>query len=134
MQTVETLSSLTVGEWVYLRSTLHAIDNPRFQCAECPKGSRLAKACESINPNVVHKIGGELGYHTCIGNFFSQTALNWLELHNKYEQGVLPYPGSLLDQPNKMIEIFRVIAAHKHQVAEDRIRKQSLKQGGVSGR
>ena len=133
MQTVEHISALTVNEWVYLRSTLHAIDNTRFQCDSCPEKSREAKACEKPNPNIVHKLGTDLGFHKCIGNFFSGTALNWLELHNKFEQGVMPYPGSLLDQPNKIIEIFRVVGQHKHQAAEDRMKRQALQQRGRRG-
>jgi len=32
----------------------------------------------------------------------------YYNLFSQYEKGVLPYPGSLTDQPNKIIEVFNV--------------------------
>lgn len=33
----------------------------------------------------------------------------YYNLFSQYEKGILPYPGSLVDQPNKIIEVFGVL-------------------------
>lgn len=115
---VEAISHVTVMESALLRATLHAVDDARFRCDQCRVETRKAKMCTEVSPNVHFKLEEDLWFKTCPGNFFSYQALNYLEMQQAFEIGALPYPGSLSDQPNKIIEIFRIIMHHKSKVAE----------------
>lgn len=53
--------------------------------------------------------------------------MNYLEWHNKYEQGVLPFPGSMSEQPNKIIELFKMIDLYKQDKMKQEIQKQKMK-------
>lgn len=126
MQTVERLSHVTVYESAVIRATLHAVDDVRFLCSKCKPTTRESKGCTSISKNVRHELEPDLKFRTCPGNFFSHQTLNFLEMHHQFESGVLPYRGSLGEQPNKIIEIFRVIGLHRSRTAEIRRKKAEL--------
>ncbi len=123
METLEVISHLTALEAVHLRATLHAIDDERFQCGKCKPSQREAKWCEKLSPNVHWEIDSDLRFRKCPGNYYSQVALNWLEMQQAFELGVMPYPGSLADQPNKIIEAFRVISDYRRKQADNARRK-----------
>lgn len=126
-------------------STLTAIDEKKFYCEKClskysgradyetmTQKSRDLKGCFGVKPNPIHAIplsadGSEaIRFSTCIGNFFSGTILSFSEMQRQYEKGVLPFPGSLLQQPNKIIEIFGVISKYKmDRVERDRKAKDA---------
>jgi len=115
-------------DYVGLKSTLHAIDNPRFQCSKCIKQfsgrrdekemllrDKQGKACDFIANETRHHINYELKFKRCIGNFFDYGAVHMLTLYNKYEKGMLPFNGCLSDQPNKIIEVFNIIESYKSE-------------------
>lgn len=117
---------MLVPESVTLSATLHAIDDERFRCSKCPETRRTGKYCEKSSENVIFKLGN-LGFRKCPGNWFSFSALNLIEMQSLFEQGVMPYPGALADQPNKIIEVFRQIASHKAEIKEKRMREAELR-------
>jgi hypothetical protein len=140
------ISSLTVGEWVELRATLHAVDNRKYQCTEClgqysgrsdaaimTEKVRKLNGCSEIKNETIHHINREILFSTCIGNFFSTSAVQWLSTHAHFERGTMPYPGALMDQPNKALEIFRVIERHKFERAEAE-RAAEQRKARVNGR
>lgn len=95
---------------------------------------RAAKACRTIMAADVHRIGSELSFRTCIGNFVSNTAVSWIELYAHFERGVMPYPGGLMDQPAKAIEIFRVIEAWKIEMKrEAQAKSEAMARRGKRG-
>jgi len=75
--------------------------------------SRNNKGCFSVGDRVLHSINREIEFKTCIGNFYRPWVIGWLEMHSHFENGVLPYPGSMMDQPNKAVEVFRTISRYK---------------------
>jgi hypothetical protein len=75
-----------------------------------------------------------LEYSTCVGNFVSESALFWIEAEARYNQGILPYPGSLSEQPAKVLEIFGCIAAHKQDKLEKQRKAQELKERAIGRR
>lgn len=128
-----------MSEWIEVKATLHAIDNPQFQCNKCLSKfagrhdeeamlakSRKLKACEEILDQPRHFLGDkeEIQFSTCIGNFFSYSVVTYLDWQNKFEQGVMPFPGSFSEQPNKVIELFRVIDQYKQDKMKQEIQKQ----------
>lgn len=93
--------------------------------------NRTTKGCFGVSENALHKFD-DLEYSTCVGNFVSDSAIFWIEAEAKYNQGVMPYPGSLSEQPAKVLDIFGCIAAHKQSTLEKQQKAQKLKDG-ISG-
>jgi hypothetical protein len=142
---VDEISCLSTKEWVMLRATLHALDNKRFLCTPCNTGEKYAfredkermikaeksaKACTEIRSDVIHQItdiNGRINFKTCIGNYFSHGALHIIGLYNYFEKGFLPYPGTIQEQPNKIIEAFNVIEAYRIMRAKSEAAKEEAK-------
>lgn len=128
-----------------------AIDNREFYCDDClskystrkdakeiTQKSRDMKGCFGVKKTAMHKIvtdGGKSGiqFSTCIGNFFDLTVLSLLEMQRQYEKGILPFKGSLAEQPNKVIEAFGVIEKYKYDKAERERQLRQLKERGKRG-
>lgn len=83
------------------------------------QANRERKGCFGIAENTLHHFDN-LHYNTCVGNLASDAALSFIEAEARYNQGILPYPGSLFEQPAKVIDIFDCIAAWK----QDKLNKQ----------
>lgn len=114
-----------------IRATLHALENKQFLCTPCIAGEKYssrqdkekmiqaeqtAKSCNALSPQTLHQIrdiSGILNFRTCIGNFVSPAALNMISQYGYFEKGFLPYPGTFLEQPNKIMEAFNMIEAHR---------------------
>ena len=138
-------SELSSREYVELRATLKAMDDARFRCGDCGNqyrsrpdsekiiaAFRASKACEVVAEKPVQSID-ELQFLTCLGNFFSHSAARLVEMHAHFERGVMPYPGSLADQPSKVIDAFRIIGNWKmrRQAEEaEKARKEAKKKRG----
>lgn len=86
---------------------------------------------------MLHPISADLGFKTCVGNYFSPWLPQWIEAYQMYQKGVLPFPGALTEQPNKVVELFRVIDSHVSEKTEKQIKAMNSKQrakGAVRGR
>lgn len=104
-----------MGELVAIIATHKITHEERFQCERCVK--------QKAPPEQILKIRNSLGcfgsrrelytlegfrFKSCIGNFYSAAAFFWYRNFRDYQRGILPYPGSLLEQPAKAIEIFQI--------------------------
>lgn len=127
MYAAEKTSYLSVAEERVIRTSLHCIDDERFQCFKCPEKDRALKMCDQVSPNVHFKLETDLQFKTCPGNFFRPEILPLLEMFRSFEAGVMPYPGSLSEQPNKLIEAMGVIGQYKYMVKENERRKAVAK-------
>lgn len=143
------ISTLSSQDDVYLTSTLHALSNQDFICSMCKvkyinraDGDRIGakwrriKGCESINtgPMPLHYIDKDsfrINYSTCIGNFFSPAVVAWVQAYRKFDKGIMPYAGGYMDQPNKALEILRVIDTDFQTRAQA---ERSKKRGSESAR
>lgn len=67
------------------------------------------KGCQS--PGSVKPIVENIKFNICIGNFYSQVAAQYIDLYYNYQRGVMPYDGTLMDQPSKVIDVFNIIDA-----------------------
>lgn len=133
-----------------LQATLKAIADSRYNCTDCLKQGKgrkdgeayvksiqESKGCRAEMPGYFHSIpleNGALQFKRCIGNFFERRWLPFVDAFRLYKNGVLPYPGSAMEQPAKVMEIFRVIEHHELRRAEEEARKreQRRKKGRVS--
>lgn len=111
-------------EKLELKTTLDVIDNKKFQCELClsRKSELVAKTrtlygCERVTAHRVFK-NNDFIYTKCPGNFYSYRAAHFLEVFVHFDKGVLPYPGGLMDQPAKIMDIFSVISAHRQDKLE----------------
>lgn len=136
-----------MSEWVSLKSTLHSIQEKRFNCASCLSSfsgrrdeaemllrKREQFACwggDTHRHTIADDSGRLLNFTTCIGNWTSDYWGFWIDAHEQFKLGNLPFPNSLADQPNKAMEIFRVIDAFQISVQNERIRKQQEAQNAL---
>lgn len=94
---------------------------------------RQAKACKEVRPSPFLKVG-KISYSTCIGNFYNASVIHLLTAFAAYENGVMPYSGSLMDQPNKVIEVFEMIANIKQDKLKQREQAQAIALKAKHGR
>lgn len=93
---------------------------------------RIKKGCQ-IGSEVRYQVE-DIKFYGCIGNFYSESAVQLIELYYNYQRGVLPYPGTFLQQPSKVIDILQLIdgciktkqAEVEKQQYEDSKRKAKL--------
>lgn len=78
--------------------------------------------CDDVLIDTRHRAVG-FKFRTCIGNFFNEEALGWIEAQEKFEQGVMPFPGSYMEQPSKVLDVFRVIKNFKIEKEIEQIKK-----------
>jgi hypothetical protein len=52
---------------------------------------------------------GILNFHSCFCDHLHDQFGYLLLLHDRYQNGLLPFPGSISEQPNHIIEIFNVL-------------------------
>lgn len=128
---------MTLSEVIALRSTLVAAGNPRFQCESCLEkesdAARVVKGCE-VNSSARVVSFKHLHLRRCPANFATQGMINWVESHTLFRQGVMPFPGALMDQPNKVIELFRVVEDFRAEKAAAEAQRARLKKGMQRGR
>ena len=115
-----------MGEYVFLLAALEArLEPKKFNCFKCAasykteknkKIKRKSKGCYDYSTKV-YRVENIL-YKTCIGNY--NTSIDfYLEAFSMYEKGVLPFKGTLANQPNKLIEIFNIIELRRQDKTKD---------------
>lgn len=77
------------------------------------------KGCFSTFPTTILQYRGEMNtpmhsatkinYQHCPARFYSPYWASVINLHSKYEQGIMPFEGSLFDQPAKIVSVFDLI-------------------------
>lgn len=123
-----------MSEWIRLKTSLHAFTEAekRYWCGHCqynkyndPKMLQIemdALGCEIVDQKVRHKLlldDGLIGhFKTCPGNVAQPWVTEYIAMYQAYEKGYLPYSGSYLEQPNKIIEILSVIGHHFSTIRE----------------
>ncbi len=65
-----------------------------------------------------------INFHSCVCDHLHPDMNHLLFLHSKYEEGVLPFEGSLSDQPNHIIEIFHILDRKKMEWKEKNRKEQ----------
>lgn len=51
----------------------------------------------------------KITYYKCPSQFFSPYWANIINMHGKFERGVMPFPGSLMEQPALIVETFNLV-------------------------
>jgi hypothetical protein len=128
---INAISGVTLTEWVEIKATLAALEDDKFNCRKClsryegrADGEKMLgkvrqnMACQEMKAEPIHKVGDELRFRTCVGNYVKPQVHAFVSAHRRFEQGVMPYSGGLMEQPGKIIEIFNIIDSHNAERME----------------
>lgn len=139
-------SSLSLKEYVQIIATWHHDTNRKqYNCADQIKqmkngpnaekkieGHKNRNGCNRIQkePRQTHDI---VQFHNCYCDHLHPSFDHLLFLHDHYSHGNFPQTGSISDQSNKLIEIFRVIDRLKMdreiELQKERTHKAKKKNG-----
>lgn len=139
MKQVEDISSVTISDYVRIRTAFYTLENSEFNCGECLHKYRTRpqqfeiKGCRDVKATPIHHIDHEIIFRTCIGNLASQTVGYWFRAADAFDKGVMPFSGSYFDQPNKAIEVIDLIRSLK-QKAADKAQAAALRQSKAGKR
>lgn len=147
---VDSISGVTASEAARIRATFHAAEYEKFDCNKCvaqyagrPNGEEMtaklqkSKACRSKEAAPIQWIGKDLGFRTCIGNFVSPQVRAMTAAFNKFQSGVMPYSGGLMEQPAKIISVFQlmeVLTVERMERERQKAERANKPQGGRHGR
>lgn len=132
------LSSITDLEWIQLKATLHAVENQELFCDNClergkanPAAAekfRSVRGCESLATQPVFVLDdGRLKFRRCVGNYVSASVLKWVTVSEQYSRGIMPFQGSLTEQPAKAIELFTAIETWRSELQARRMKEHQAK-------
>lgn len=119
-------STLSAGEYALLLASIESkVDPKKFHCGTCitqyGKSERLqkktlrkreSKGCFDYSTKS-YKFDN-LIFKTCPGNFVVPIDY-FVEAFSLYEKGVLPFRGTIGDQPNKIMEVFQLIEVRRNE-------------------
>jgi len=88
---------------------------------------RESKGCFEELSRPVERLDS-ITFTKCPGNFFSSQMLHMLGWYRSFKDGILPFPGSLVDQPAKVIEILEIIDHNKADREAKNAKKQRSRQ------
>lgn len=129
-------------EYATIKATLHGFESKEYSCGDCQArfGGRptafLDRGCKTPQKVAIARIGDDLSFRRCPGNFYSHSVAHWYRAYTLYEKGVMPFPGSYIEQPNKVVELFSIFEAWKvdREVREHKKAMQAQKAQGKRGR
>ena len=116
-----------MGEYVLILASIEAVLEPKkFHCATCLTQygtseklqakthlKRKAKGCFDFKTKSFRI--DNIRYNSCVGNYALPIEY-FVESFRLYEKGIMPFEGSLGDQPNKIISIFNLIEIRRTEV------------------
>ena len=82
------------------------------------------KGCSVVKDSPVAKWKDSILYKTCPVNFYNQRFVSYIDLFRHFDKGLLPFEGGLLEQPNKIMDVFNLIETLKIEHDRDRMEKQ----------
>ena len=116
-------------------ASLESKFNPeKFHCGTCitqygtserlvakTKLKRKSKGCFDYTSKK-HRIDN-VRFYNCIGNHATPIDF-YVEAFSLYEKGMLPFKGTLGDQPNKIMVVFQLIEVRRNVIAEQKAKNQ----------
>lgn len=108
------MSEVSNHEFVQLVSTFWFRADESFNCFSCKKKMSAGvrdrqKACFTPRDREIVNYNGSIKYFTCPSNHYNAGTSRLIDMFRHFQQGVLPFEGGLLDQPAKIIEVFRIV-------------------------
>lgn len=90
------------------------------------KTVRLEHGCNTLSDTPIYRIDN-LDFYTCPCNFQNRLLGFLLTALDGYEKGILPYPGSLSEQPAKAIEALILLSNLKEEYKQEQLAKLQAK-------
>lgn len=118
---IDEASTLTISEYALLLASIEArLEPKKYNCRLCAAKykpdkkhiKRKPKGCYDYSTRV-YRLENIL-YKTCLGNYNKSIGF-YTEALSMYEKGMLPFKGTLSEQPNKIIEIFNIIEQRREE-------------------
>lgn len=129
------ISTLSLYDYVCIKAHYTYISEDKFNCDEKIKkygkrtGYERAKemvqkenGCNQYFDNIKYYVDN-IGYKSCLCTFKHPDMNYYLTLFNQYDKGVLPFKGSLTEQPNKIVEVFNLITGLKAEREQESLEK-----------
>lgn len=123
------------------------MSNPDFICNTCIgkyedrpqllEKRKRTKGCEQHYAVPIHTIIQDnkvMRFTNCIGNYVSMSAVTFIEATRGFENGVMPFAGGYMEQPNKIMEIFRIIQAQTLVEKDRKAQQRNNKMKSVATR
>ncbi len=119
------LAGLEQGDRLALMAAWEIAKDKAWNCNACLATSmeklRLKKGCLG-SVKVKYRLG-EFKLKTCVGNLFDPTASALIGAYFQFKNGIMPYAGSYMEQPAKILEAFSLFTELEIKDAEDRASK-----------
>lgn len=90
---------------------------------EAKKRMQKTNGCGVYRQRHRYEIDG-IKYHQCLCGYRDHNISLYLDLEDKFNKGILPFNGSYMDQPSKVVEIMHRISQLKHDKMMRDIKKQ----------
>lgn len=139
MRKIQDITIITNEDYVGIVSTYHKITDVELDCSSCLKKysgernikHRKRKGCEELLKDPWLQFKGEFGlrnhpkinYYTCPSNLYDGEWAGLIDLYEWWQKGVMPYSGSLIEQPNKIVEVMNLV---HNLIEEDRQKKERV--------
>lgn len=122
------LSGLNNDEYLALLAGYEIIIDPvKWSCERCIRSTlpdqRKAKGCAG---GVTYTLE-TFSVKKCIGNLYKPWVVQWYGLFQHFKNGVMPFRGSILEQPAKAMEIFNIFQGLENQTAKKQAKADELK-------
>lgn len=91
---------------------------------------QFTKGC--FNKGIKSYVHGNIKFHTCLGNYTDNYYTYLWQLFTHYENNLLPYKGSIGEQPAKFIEVMDIIKSLVSEHEEKLKQANKIKQKGLN--
>lgn len=108
------MSSVSNHDYIELVSTFNVIHNNEFHCGTCKKRASQEtrdkkKACSIQSDKEIFQVDEKVFYRRCPANYWSASSQELISIYSKFDKGLLPFKGSLMDQPAKFIDVMSIV-------------------------
>ena len=87
-----------------------------------------SKARHFYKPAYNNEGNPQVNFTQCIGNYYGAFWANLINYYPQYEKGLLPFEGSLMNQPSKFVEVMSLV--HNLIREKDTEKEQQAKRNG----
>ena len=114
-------------------ATFNVLHDPVFQCSVCTKkiskeNRDSRKGCSKPLNKPFSSWRNLVKFKSCPANYYSAYWAMTIDNFRHVDKGLLPFKGSLLDQPSKLVEAYSLIEnlkiEHESEVRERLAKKQ----------
>ena len=100
-----------------------AVSSLGLNCRECSKNKDLQKhrGCLKPTERVQYIFEGKEMYR-CPAKFIMPEVKTYIEMYSQYKKGLLPFRGTITEQPTKLIDIFNILESAEVSAEKERVK------------